>query len=174
MEYTRETAIERLLKSYQAYYNIHMFEDEQTPITARCDFFEHSQKYVISKKAELWSAENEEFLYLLNIPHLTLAEFEKWRDYVLEDGKKLLHIGPGHMCSAITPIFICDTCDEDARKALKKCRFYKSFHFSLHGWMDYRTAVVELASSRIDANRSGYDLAKILKKVLYPKKGRES
>ena len=123
MEYTRETAIERLLKSYQAYYNIHMFEDEQTPITARCDFFEHSQKYVISKKAELWSAENEEFLYLLNIPHLTLAEFEKWRDYVLEDGKKLLHIGPGHMCSAITPIFICDTCDEDARKALKKCRF---------------------------------------------------
>lgn len=31
-------------------------------------FFEHSGQYVISKKAELWSAENEEFLYLVNIP----------------------------------------------------------------------------------------------------------
>ena len=71
MGYTRETAIARLLKSYEAYYDVHLFEDEQIPITARCDFFEHSQKYVISRKAELWSADCEEFLYLLDIPHLT-------------------------------------------------------------------------------------------------------
>ena len=86
MQYTRESAIERLLKNYGPYYNIHMIEDDQTPITARCDFFEHSGQYVISKKAELWSAENEEFLYLLNIPHLTLPLFEQWRDYIHEDG----------------------------------------------------------------------------------------
>ena len=52
MQYTRESAIERLLKNYGPYYNIHMIEDDQTPITARCDFFEHSGQYVISKKAE--------------------------------------------------------------------------------------------------------------------------
>ena len=80
---------------------------------------------------------------------------------------KLLHIGPGHMYSFITPVFVCDTCDEDARKALKKCRIYKSFHFSLHGWMDFHTAVVDLERGRIDANRSGHSTAKILKKVLY-------
>lgn len=74
-----------------------MIEDDQTPITARCDFFEHSGQYVISKKAELWSAENEEFLYLLNIPHLTLPLFEQWRDYIHEDGMKRIHVGPGHM-----------------------------------------------------------------------------
>ena len=50
MEYTRGAAIERLLKSYRTYYDIHMQEDE-TPIAARCDFFEHSEKYVLSKKA---------------------------------------------------------------------------------------------------------------------------
>lgn len=167
MLYTRETAIDRLFKSYQVYYNINMFNDEQTPITARCDFFEHSQKYVLSKKAELWSADAEEFLYILNIPHLTLELFEKWRDYVYEDGMSRLHIGPGHMYSFITSVFVCDACDEDARKALKKCRIYKSFHFSLHGWMDYHTAVIDLGKSRITANRSGHQTAKILKKVLY-------
>ena len=130
MQYTRESAIERLLKNYGPYYNIHMIEDDQTPITARCDFFEHSGQYVISKKAELWSAENEEFLYLLNIPHLTLPLFEQWRDYIHEDGMKRIHVGPGHMASYITAVFVCDTCDEDALKALKKCRIYKSFHFS--------------------------------------------
>ena len=167
MQYTRETAIARLIESYKTYYNVHMFNDEQIPVTARCDFFEHSQKYVLSRKAELWSADCEEFLYLLDIPHLTLEQFEKWRDYVHKDGMGLMHIGPGHMYSFITPVFVCDTCDEDARKALKKCRIYKSFHFSLHGWMDYHAAVVDLSKGRVDANRSGHDTAKILKKVLY-------
>ncbi len=167
MRYTRETALERLLKSYETYYNIHRFGDEQLPITARCDFFEHSQKYMLSKKAELWSADCEEFLYLLNIPHLTLPLYEQWRDYVHKDAMALLHIGPGHMYSFITPVFVCDTCDEDARKALRRCRIYKSFHFSLHGWMDYHVAVVDLGRSRVDSNRSGHSTAKILKKVLY-------
>ena len=167
MQYTRETAIARLIKSFSSCYDIHPAEDDRNPITARCDFFEHSGQYVISKKAELWSAENEEFLYLLNIPHLTLPLFEQWRDYAYEEGMKLIDPKPGHMYSYITPVFICDTCDEDARKALKKCRIYKSFHFSLHGWMNFHAALVRVADCRIDANRSGHHVAKILKKVLY-------
>ena len=129
MQYTRESAIERLLKNYGPYYNIHMIEDDQTPITARCDFFEHSGQYVISKKAELWSADNEEFLYLVNVPHLTLDLFESLKNEIHEDGMGRIHVGPGHMASYITAVFVCDTCDEDARKALKNAVFTKVFIF---------------------------------------------
>ena len=167
MHYTREAAIERLLRNFSSCYNIQLVEDDQTPITARCDFFEHSGQYVISKKAELWSADNEEFLYVLSIPHLTLELYEQWRDYVQAEAMERIHVEPGHMASYITPIFICDTCDEAARKALKKCRIYKSFHFSLHGWMDHHTALVELSTGQIDGNLGGRHTAKILKKVLY-------
>ncbi len=167
---TRKAVIERLLKSYSAYYNINLFENDQTPIKARCDFFEHSQKYFLSKKAELWSVDDEEFLYLVDIPHLTLPEYEKWRDYIYEDGMKHLNIAPGHMYSFITPVFVCETCDEDARKALKKCRIYKSFRLSLDGWMDFHNAVVEVSTQRIDANRSGHQTAKVLRQVLYDNK----
>ena len=172
MEYTREAVIDRLLRSYSSCYNIHLIEDDQVPITARCDFFEHSGKYVISKKAELWSADNEEFLYLVNIPHLTTELYQKWRDYIHEDGMNRIHVGPGHMASYITPVFICDTCEEEARKALKKCRIYKSFHFSLHVWADHHTALIELSTGQIDANAGGRQTAKILKKVLYSKKSK--
>ena len=61
-------------------------------------------------------------------------------------------------------VFICDTCDEDARKALKKCRIYKSFHFSLHGWMNFHAALVEVADGKVTSNASGHHVAKILKK----------
>ena len=44
MQYTRESAIERLLKNYEPFYDIHMMiNDDRSPITARCDFFEHSK-----------------------------------------------------------------------------------------------------------------------------------
>ena len=166
MQDTREAAVERLLKSYEAYYNIHCFEAAEKPLIARCEFFEHSQKYVISKRAELWSADCEEFLYLLEMPVLTLELFETWRDFVYQDGMKRIHVGPGHMYSYLTPVFVCDSCTEEARRALKKCRIYKSFHFSLHGWMDFHTAVIDLGNGRIDTNGGGRTMAKILKKVL--------
>lgn len=169
----REAAVEKLLKYFRTYYNITRYEAERLPLVAFCEYYEHSQKYVLSRKAELWSESSEEFVYLFQIPHLTLEVFEQCRAYAYEDGMKYLNIGPGHMCSVISPIILCDTCDEDARRALKKCRIYKSFHFSLHGWMDFRVAAVILQSNRIERNRSAHTTAKILKRILYPKKKRE-
>lgn len=170
MQYTREAAIERLLESYRAYYNITVFEEEQKPLTAICEFFERSERYVLSRQANLWAAECEEFVYLFDVGHLTKEEFWKCRDFAHEDGMKRAHIGPGHMYTYITPVFICDSCSEDARAVVKKCRIYKSFRFSLHGWMDFHAAAVIGDSDRIESNRAGRPTAKILKKVLYSKK----
>lgn len=167
---TTEEALERLLTYFKVYYNITRYEADKLPLTALCEFYEHSQKYVLSRKAELWSEDSEEFVYLFQVSHLTLDLFQKMKEYAYEDGMKRLHIGPGHMCSVINPIILCNTCDKDAIREIKKCRIYKSFHFSLHGWMDFRVAAVILNEDRIERNASGHSTAKILKKVLYSKK----
>lgn len=166
---TREEILEKLLKSYKTYYDITMFGEEDKPLRARCDFHEHSQRYMLSRKIEIWSANSHEFLYLFEMPQLTLEEYERCRDFVYEDGMSRMEVGPGHMYSYLTPIFICNSCEAEARKAIKKCRIYKSFHFSLHGWMDFHTAVVSLEEGRIDSNRSGRYVAKILKKIVSKK-----
>lgn len=189
---TRSQACETLLRVYRSYYNIHRFDggesaireggagkgrtDEEVieaveqndyPLISRCDFFEHSQKYVISRKAELWSADREEFLYLFSMPELTMDLFKKCRDYVYNDGMDRMNVGPGHMYTYLTAVFLCDSCDADVIRTIKKTRIYKSFHFSLHGWMDHHTALVELSTGQIDANPGGRHTAKFLKKVLY-------
>lgn len=169
----RAEAVEKLLKSYEAYFNVNRFDEDGSPLTARCDFFEHSQKYVLSKRAELWSTDSEEFLYLFNVPRLDLETLNSCQKMAYEDGMSRLNIGPGHMYSFITTVFLCDSCDEDARKVLRKTRIYKSFHFSLHGWMDYHTVVVSLDGERVDSNYSGRSTAKIMKKVLFNKKVKE-
>lgn len=170
MKYTRKNIIDILLKSYVAYYNITDFGTQREPLRALCEYYEHAEKYMVSKKVSLWAADCEEFIYLFDVPHLTLEVFESCKKTAYEDGMEHLHIGPGHMYSYITPIIVCDTCDAAAIKALKKCHIYKSFHFSLHGWMDFHAAAVIGDSDRIASNRAGRATAKILKKVLYSKK----
>lgn len=167
-QYTRETAVSKLLDSYQTYYDITTYDDDEHPyLKAVCEFYERSERFVVFKKAELWSANCEEFIYLFDIAHLTRELFEQCRDFALEDGLKRANIEPGHMYTYITPMFVCDTCDEAAKKAVKKCRIYKSFRFSLHGWMDYHVAVFETSLNYAFTNRSGRCVGKVLKNVLF-------
>ena len=170
MQYTRETAIRRLLESYRAYFDITLFNEEPPYLTAICEFFEHSEKYVLSRQANLWAANCEEFVYLFSVKELTKEIFEKCRDYAHEDGLKRAHIGPGHRYTYITPIFVCDTCQNEAKAAVRKCRIYKSFRLSLHGWMDFHTAALEVKDNQITTNRSGRCVAKVLKNVLFNSK----
>lgn len=170
MQYTRETAIERLLEGYRVCFNIAMSGEECRPLRAVCEFFEHSEKYVISRQANLWTADCEEFVYLFEAERLTRELFEKCRDLAYEDGMKRAHIGPGHMYTYITLVFICDVCEKDAEAAVKKCRIYKSFRFSLHGWMDFHAAVLEiLDNNEIITNRNGRCTGKVLKNILFSK-----
>ena len=196
---TRQEACSKLLRLYKSYYNIHRFDggesavreggshkgrtdeevmsiisEESYPLIARCDFFEHSQKYVISQKAELWSADREEFLYLFSMPELSMELFKKCRDYIYSDGMERLNVRPGHMYTYLTAVFLCDSCEADVIKAIKKTRIYKSFHFSLHGWMDYHNVVAVFNDSIIDSNFSGKPSAKFMKKIFYHKKEKES
>lgn len=167
MQYTREAAIKRLIEGYRAYFNIIISDGEQDYLAAVCEFFEHTEKYVLSRQANLWTANCEEFVYLFNVEQLSAEIFRQCRDFAREDGMKRAHIGPGHMYTYITPVFICDTLKEDARREIRKCRIYKSFKFSLHGWMDFHTAAFEAESNRITTNRSGKCVEKVLKNVLF-------
>ncbi|MDO5425216.1 MAG: hypothetical protein Q4F41_15960 [Eubacteriales bacterium] len=166
---TREAVLNRLLDSYQAYFDIEKQdtgEKDGLPLAAHCRFYVHSEKYVLVKKAKLWEADSNEYVYIFSMPHLSLELYNRCRDYAYEEGMKLVDPKPGHMYSYITAVFLCDTCAPEAKKALKKCRIYKSFHFSLYGWMDFHTALLTLDERTAFTNHSGRANAKFMKKIL--------
>ena len=54
--------------------------------------------------------------------------------------------------------------------ALKKCRIYKNFKLSLHGWMEFHTALLGCTDGSIVTNHAGREMKKMLKNS-YEKKG---
>lgn len=164
--YTREEAARRLMESCEAYYNVIPTESEESPLLCVCEFFQKSEGYVMFRKANIWTIEAEEFIYLYSVSKLTEELFQELKQRAYDDGMKRANIGAGHMCTYVTAVFLCDTCTEGAKKALQKCSVHKTFLFSLHGWLDLRLAVYETADGSITTNRAGKATEDFMRKVI--------
>ena len=165
---TREEGLRKVLKSYEAYYDVEECEvTAEFPLVATCSFYVHSEKYVLVKKAKLWSADSNEYVYIFSVPVFNKTIYEKCRDYAYEKGMALIDPKPGHMYTYITTLFVCDQSEKDAVRALKRCRLHKNFQFSLLGWMDFHTALIDLATNKVYTNGSGHENAKFLKSIIH-------
>lgn len=181
----REEAVERLLAGYRRYYTITRFDggkEEGTGfreavhmerpffsgkarLAAVCEYYEKAEKYFLFHSSTLWSTAQEEFLFVFTVPHLTAALFRELWDYAREAGMDMAHIGSGHMYTYVSPIFICDSMDEEAARELEKRHFYRTFLYSFHGWMEIHAGALDLSSGRFRFNRAGKCMEKGLRQV---------
>ena len=170
MGFDRSAVLERLLDGYSAYFDVERADEKDAPLMAVCSFHVHSEKYVLVKAAKLWDADANEYVYLFSVPELTEEVFEACKAYAYEKGMELIDPKPGHRYSYITALFLCDQSSKEGEKALRKCKIYKSFKLSFHGWMEFHTAMLDCVNGRIETNHAGRQMKKMLKNC-YDKMG---
>lgn len=170
--------VRRLQAAYRRYFNITPAQDlpgagkgMPDSLICRCDFDVTNAQYILTKKNVLWSADSHEYCYIFSLSRLTGDIYRQLEHYVYEEGMKLIHPGKGHMCSNLTLLVVCDECDEEGKRSLKKCRLHKNFRFSFYGWMDFHTAMAVLGREGsckgcVVTNFSGHDNAKLLRQLL--------
>ncbi len=163
----RSIWVQRLLEQYTSQFDIITYDcgfDGNEALQAACVYHSRSEKYVLSKKAQLWAAETNEYLYIFSLDKLTMDTYQTCRDQALHLGMQLVQPHAEHMYSYITTIILCDEADTDVLQALQKYKKSKNFKLSLHGWMEYRIAVVVNDSTAVFANKSGKDVKTFLQK----------
>lgn len=163
MQHAHNQWLTQLLQQYEPYFDITTYDD--MPLKSQCVFHSRSEKYVLSKKAQLWAAETNEYLYLFSVPVLTTDTFITCRDQALARGMALVKPHREHMYSYITAIILYDAAEEDALQALQRYKKSQNFKFSLHGWMEYRIAAVNVHTHAISANKSGKDVKQFLQNI---------
>lgn len=137
------------------------------------EFHMHSEQYLLSKKAQLYQMDTNEYVYFFYFDHLTKNDFDECVNKAHDLGFPKIVPGKDHRSSFISAIFICNTCDEDALTAVRKYRRRKSFQFSLNGWMEVHTALIDLRSESIWHNGDGRQEEKFLKNILHPQRRRK-
>ena len=156
-----EQVLEGLKKAYAAYFDIEEIDDGTT-LKAQCGYHMRDSQYVLVKKAELWAAETHEYLYLWDAGHLDLDGVEEIFRRTLDDGEPRVKPHAQHMYTYLTAVALYDSADPDALNRLKKLKKRREFKLSLHGWMEFRIAAVDLSNGEITVNRAGKALAKDL------------
>lgn len=164
---TREELAGEILDSYQAYYDI---QEPQGAckgwLRATASYHARGEKYVLVRRAKLWGAENNEYVFLFSLKDLDEVSWVVSRDYAMDQGLARIKPHGEHMCSLITAVFLADHVDPDLERELKRFHYYKSFRFSLHGWTAFQLAVVDLTRGRVITNREGKRLKQYLERFI--------
>ena len=159
---TKERMLAKLKDAYTVYFDEAAVPEGVAGLSACYAFYCTNECYVLSKKVKLWSAETNEFVYVFSIPELTAASYAACRDKAYALGMQNIHPHFDHRSSFITAVFLCDRIAEDAAKDVKRTRIHKDFMLSLKGWMDFRSAAVDLSCGAIFVNRAAKDLKQFL------------
>lgn len=159
-----EHVLQRLKDIYAAYYDIQEIDDG-TALKALCAYHTRDSQYVLVKKAELWAAENHEYLYLWDAGHLDGAAAEQVFQRTLDDGEPRVKPHAQHMYTYLTAVVLYDSAAPDALAQLKGLKKRREYKLSLHGWMEFRIAAVDLSTGEITVNRAGKPLVKDLKRL---------
>lgn len=173
MNFTREGFLDRLLDSYTANYDIERTETDRLPLAATAQLHVTETQYILSKRAQMWRADSDEYVYFFSVPALSDELCQQCIQYAYDNGMGKIDLTSSthHMCTRLVALFLCDSMEEAAVTRLEQCRLYKSFQFSLKGWMEFHTIAVDFGKESVVSNRYGRDTAKFLKKLLQPQKG---
>lgn len=176
MSQRSQAVAEGLKRVYAAYYDIENIDDG-TALKAVCAYHKRDSQYVLVKNAELWAAESHEYLYLWSLDRLDEAALEEIYRRVLEDGLPRVRPHAQHMYTYLTAVVLCDSAQPQALARLKKLKQRREFKLSLHGWMEFRIAAVDLSTVELTANRSGRcltkDLKRLAERIIEKEKGEE-
>ena len=165
MSQLSQAAVRRLKTIYSSYYDVEEVEDG-TGLKALCAYHCRGSQYVLLKKAELWAAENHEYLYLWDAGTLDEAGVEEIFARVLADGLPRVRPHAQHMSTYLTAVVLYDSAAPRALEQLKKLKKRRDYKLSLHGWMEFRIAAVDLSTGVAAANRAGRPLVRDLERMV--------
>ena len=164
-----EAFIEQLLGGYRSSYDIEKVNNPEDELYATAHMHMEQYQKLLFKEFKTSQSDADEYVYFYRTPHLTAKKAQELIQRSYDDGFpriKLEHVTfrHQHMCTRLVAIVICDEADEEALKVIKKSKIYKSFQFSLKGWMEVHTAVLELGTGEVVGNSYGRETAKFMKK----------
>ncbi|MBR1721975.1 MAG: hypothetical protein IJ727_05775 [Treponema sp.] len=165
-------ALEQLLHSYEAYYNVSV-QDVEAPFVAEASFKSHNEQYMLVKAAKVADIDSNEFVFFYledenigqsgfisaSLPPEKITELAR-----LAWERGLSRISPyyGHRNSDVTLIILSKKISEESFRQIKKLNHYKSYKFGLYGWSAFRALAYESSTGRAVTNRRGSDLKKLV------------
>ncbi|MCR5687518.1 MAG: hypothetical protein K6G58_05815 [Lachnospiraceae bacterium] len=154
-----------VLSLFTRYYNINT-DSAEPPFAAEAVFQSHNEQYYLIKAAKVADINMNEYVYFAECDSLSAEKLRMLDETAWERGSAKAVPGFSHRSTDVTLMIVADSVDDDAKKLVRKMRHYKSYKFGMHGWSNYRLAVIECMTGRAFYNHQGRSLKKLVSNIL--------
>lgn len=165
--------LDRLLLRYSGTFNIYKpYRIAETDFSAYGYFYNHIEKYVLTRDANLWSSDSYEHILFMETDNVSIENIEKIRtiisDYMepemVRKGEK--YPGKNHMYSYLSVIFISkDKPDKKVIQAIRHFIYDKGYLFNMRGYSQAQLGLVCMEDESIFTNRTGRKKKTVLREV---------
>ncbi len=162
---SQEEILNRIIKSYQAYYNLNVLSPEK-PFVAEASFHSHDDAFFLVHSAVIGESESNEFVFFASEDKLDAKRLLSLDNLAWNNGTARVKPHKHHRNTDITLIIVADTVTDEARNKTKSLKHYKNYMFYLQGFSHYRLIVVDASNKEVIANRMGRGISKTIKKSL--------
>ena len=157
--------LSKLLPLFHNYYNVNT-EDVAEPFAAEAVFESHNEQYYLVKAAKVADVDMKEYVYFAKCDRLTKITLERLDATAWERGLANVIPQSGHRNTDITLFVIAGSIDEEARRAVRKMRHYKSYKWGFWGWSNYRLVVIGSNEGRAYYNHQGRAFKKLVGNIM--------
>lgn len=162
---TLQEALDKLLPSFQRYYNINK-EEVEAPFAAEAVFQSHNEQYFLIKSARISEANSNEFIYFYTADSLNAEKLQELDACAWKRGTGNVQPNYYHRSTDVALVIIANQIEEDALKMIRKLKHSKSYQFGLQGYSNYRLIALELSTGRVSYNRQGQSLKKLVSNII--------
>lgn len=159
-----QDALKKIVCSFERYYNV-KWENVTSPFMVEAEFHSHDENYYLIRSLRLFESESKEYVFFAGEHILTEKRLNELDQIAWEEGLSRVRPGEGHKSTDVTLIVLAEQVEDAVWKRAPKIHHYKSYWFSLHGWSQYRLAVIEVSSGQTATNRQGRDLKRLVSMI---------
>ncbi|WZL72402.1 hypothetical protein QBE52_15095 [Clostridiaceae bacterium 35-E11] len=121
-----------------------------------------NEKYVGSKKINIYAFENHEYCLIKHFSTLDIQKIQEYTGYLQSVIDDFVIPHEEHMSSVITGVIVADdNCSQEVIDRVKKFKYHKSFAFGFKGWVDIRLVLVLLDKGEVITNKKGKEVQKV-------------
>lgn len=126
--------------------------------------FIRNERYMLSRKATIYTFENYEYVFVKSFKDLELGQLNRFLNALKEATKIFAHPIDGRMSTVITGVLVLDNeLEESLKPHIKKFKFERSFSFGFKGWTYIRLVTVDLSKGEVITNKRGKEVKKFYK-----------
>lgn len=155
----------KLLPLFERYYNVTR-EGVEAPFDAMAEFKAHNEQYVLVKAAHIADIDSNEFVYFVSCDVLNNEMLTEYDRCAWEMGLSKVKPYYGHRNSDVTLIVTCNALDKDIGRSVRKFRHSATYKMGIHGWSNYRLAVIECSKGKALFNHQGRSLKKLINSIM--------